>query len=194
MGVHAVDYAIFVIVGLSVLTGLFRGFVKELIALCVWILAFWIGFTYASALGPWLTPYIDDPMVRTAAGFIIILLLTLLAGALVNALLSFMLHHSGLSGTDRVLGMVFGFVRGVFIVALLMVVVNMTSLSKEGYPQKSLLYAQFDPLVRWLSTLVPDFIRQAKFFDKEGETQEMTLVSTSLPSKTPLSGLNSALD
>ena len=194
MGVHAVDYAIFVIVGLSVLTGLFRGFVKELIALCVWILAFWLGFTYASALGSWLTPYIDDPMVRTAAGFIIILLLTLLAGALVNALLSFMLHRSGLSGTDRVLGMVFGFVRGVFIVALLMVVVNMTSLSKEGYAQKSLLYAQFDPLVRWLSTLVPDFIRQAKFFDKEGETQEMTLVSTSLPSKTPLSGLNSALD
>jgi membrane protein required for colicin V production len=174
MILHTLDYVILAIVGLSLLTGLFRGFVKELIALCVWVLAIWLGLTYSSVVDPWLKPYIDDDTVRTVLGFVIILLSTLLMGALVNALLSFILHRSGLSGTDRLLGMIFGFVRGVFIVALLMVVVNMTSLTKEKYITESVLYEAFDPLVRWLSTLTPEFIRHAKIFDKETETSEVT--------------------
>jgi membrane protein required for colicin V production len=168
MILHAVDYTIIAVVGLSVLTGLFRGFVKELIALFVWVIAIWLGFEYSSTLAPHLKPYIDDTTIRTAASFILILLATLLIGAIINALFSFVLHRTGLSGTDRLLGMIFGFVRGVFIVALVIVVINMTSLSKENYAQQSVLYAQFDPLVRWLSTLVPNFIEHAKKLDKEG--------------------------
>ena len=173
MILHTLDYVILAIVGLSLLTGLFRGFVKELIALCVWVLAIWLGLTYSSVVDPWLKPYIDDHTVRTVLGFVIILLSTLLMGALVNALLSFILHRAGLSGTDRLLGMIFGFIRGVFIVALLMVVVNMTSLTKEKYITESVLYGAFDPLVHWLSTLTPDFIRHAKIFDKESETLDV---------------------
>lgn len=174
---HTIDYIILGVIGLSVLTGLFRGFVKELIALCVWILAIWLGFKYSHALGPWLKPYIDDDAVRTAVGFIAILLSTLLVGAIINALLSFVLHRSGLSGTDRVLGMVFGLVRGVFIVALVMVVLNMTSLGKkEDFTHKSVLYAEFDPLVNWLSSFTPEFLQHAKVFDKESN-EHVTVTS-----------------
>ncbi|OGV39322.1 MAG: colicin V synthesis protein [Legionellales bacterium RIFCSPHIGHO2_12_FULL_42_9] len=170
MGLSAVDYGIIVIIGLSMITGLFRGFVKELIALCVWLLAFWLGYKYAHVLTPWLKPYIDDQTIRMAASFILILLATLLMGGLVNAVLSFILYRTGLNGTDRILGMVFGFVRGTFIVSLFIVVLNMTSFSKkEDYAHKSLFYAQFNPLVHWLSKLMPSFIHQAKWFDKEEE-------------------------
>jgi membrane protein required for colicin V production len=173
MMLHTVDYIILAVIGLSVLTGLFRGFVKELIALCVWVLAIWLGFTYMHSLDPWLKPYIDDDAVRTAVGFIIILLSTLLMGAIINALLSFVLHRTGLSGTDRVLGMVFGFVRGVFIVALVIVVLNMTSMGKkEDFTNKSLLYSEFNPLVNWISSFMPDFIKHAKIFDKDSNTTE----------------------
>ncbi len=162
MQLHWVDIAIIAIVGLSVLTGLFRGFVKELIALCSWILAICFGFKYSSLLDPWLSPYIQEHSMRSAAAFILILFATLLLGGIVNAILSFILKRSGLNGTDRTLGMGFGFIRGVFIVALLMVAVKMTSLPYQEYEQKSKLYAHFDPVVAIIYEHLPDVIKQVK--------------------------------
>lgn len=177
MQLQWVDLAIITIVGLSVLTGLFRGFVKELVALCVWILAIWLGYTYSESLDPWLQPYIQDKSARTAVAFIIILFATLLAGGIVNALLSFILKRAGLSGTDRTLGMVFGFTRGVFIVALIMVAVQMTSLPYQSYSKDSKLYAKFDPLVVWLYGHLPEFIKKVKSVDKTENIIETTFVS-----------------
>src|SRR5688500_1378784 len=119
MSLHWIDLVIIAVIGLSAITGLFRGFVKELIAICVWILALWLAFTYSSQLQPWLHPYIKDNTGNAIVAFILILLATLLIGGIINALFSFILRQSGLSGTDRLLGVVFGFVRGVFIVALM---------------------------------------------------------------------------
>jgi membrane protein required for colicin V production len=165
MQLHWIDLAIIAIIALSVLTGLFRGFVKELVALCVWILAFWLAYNYSQALDPWLQSYIQEQSARTAVAFIAVLFATLLAGGVVNALLSFILKRSGLSGTDRTLGMGFGFVRGVFLVALLMVSVKMTSLPYQQYAQESKLYASFDPVVTILYAHLPDFIKQVKTVD-----------------------------
>lgn len=165
MQLHWVDLAIIAIIGLSVLTGLFRGFVKELVALCVWVLAIWLGFNYSQNLDPWLKSYIQEQSVRTAVSFIIILFATLLAGGIVNAILSFILKRAGLSGTDRTLGMGFGFIRGVFIVALIMVAVKMTSLPYQQYSQESKLYARFDPVVSLIYAHLPEFIKQVKSVD-----------------------------
>lgn len=166
MQLHWVDLAIIAIIGLSVLTGLFRGFVKELVALCVWILAIWLGFNYSQSLDPWLQSYIQEQSARNAVAFVIIMFATLFAGGVVNALLSFILKRAGLSGTDRTLGMGFGFLRGVFIVALLMVAVKMTSLPYQQYSQNSSLYARFDPVVSLIYAHLPEFITQMKAVDK----------------------------
>ena len=167
MGFEWVDIVIVCIIGLSLLTGLFRGFVKELIALCVWVLAIWLGYHYAANLTPWLQNYIHNQSACTAAAFIIILFATLLAGGIVNAIFGFLLKRTGLGGTDRTLGMVFGLLRGVFIVALLMVAVKMTSLPYQEYAQNSLLYARFDPIVAWLYARLPDYITQIKQVEEE---------------------------
>jgi len=163
---HWVDLSIIAIIALSVFTGLVRGFVKELIALCVWALAIWLAYTYSPLLDPWLQRYIEDKTARTVAEFVIILVATLLAGGLFNALLSTIMKRSGLSGTDRILGMGFGFVRGVFIVGLILTVVKMTSLPHDEYSKDSILYTRFDPLVQWLDSKMPDIIKQAKTMDK----------------------------
>ncbi|KTD17107.1 CvpA family protein [Legionella jordanis] len=178
MQLHWVDLLIVAVVGLSVLTGLIRGFVKELIALAVWILAIWLAFSYSQSLDPWLQKYIQDKTARTVTGFIVILVAVLITGGIINATLSFILRRSGLSGTDRLLGMGFGFVRGVFIVALVMAAVKMTSVPYKTYSDNSLLYAKFDPVVDWLYAQMPEFIKQAKIFDKEKlQTQKTALQS-----------------
>lgn len=166
MQLQWVDLAIIAVIALSVLTGLFRGFVKELVALCVWVLAIWLGMHYSQSLDPWLKSYIQEESARTAVAFIIILFGTLFVGGVINAILSFILKRAGLSGTDRTLGMGFGFIRGVFIVALLMVAVRMTSLPYEQYSKDSKLYARFDPVVAYLYAHLPEFIKQVKAVDK----------------------------
>ncbi|MFA6304086.1 MAG: CvpA family protein [Legionella sp.] len=172
MQLQWVDIGIIVIIGLSVITGLFRGFVKELVALCVWVLAIWLGIHYSQSLDPWLKNYIQEPSARTAIGFVAILFGTLLVGGIINTILSFILKRSGLSGTDRTLGMGFGFLRGVFIVALIMVAVKMTSFPYEEYARNSVLYARFDPVVALLYAHMPDFVKQVKAFDKSGNAIE----------------------
>lgn len=167
MPTYWVDLIILAIIGLSIITGLIRGFVKELIGLCIWVLALWLAYNYYGALDPLLSKYIADHNIRMIAGFVSILLVILISGGLTNALLGYILKRSGLSSTDRILGMAFGFLRGVFVVALIMVVVKITSLPEAEYMSNSRLYAKFDPVVAWLYAKVPMFIRQAQAFDKE---------------------------
>ena len=169
MQLHWIDYAIITVVGLSMLTGLFRGFLKELIALCVWILAIWLAYHYTSALDPWLQHYIQDKTARMVVGFIAILLMTIIAGGIFNALLSFILRRTGLSGTDRLLGMLFGFVRGVFIVALVLAGVKITSATGRDYTNNSVLYPKFDPLVNWLYGHMQGVIQHVNVLDKTGQ-------------------------
>lgn len=165
-----VDGVIIGILALSVITGLVRGFVKELVAICIWVVAIWFAYHYYKIVAGWLAPYIHEDTAQSVAAFVLIMLGTIIVGSLVNALLSFILHSTGLTGTDRLLGMGFGFVRGVFIVALLILAVKMTSLIPAGdYTRQSYLYAKFDPIVNWLYGFTPNLISQMKVLDNNTE-------------------------
>lgn len=170
------DYAIVGVIGLSIITGMFRGFVKELIALGVWVLAIWLASTYSQHVCVWVRPYIADKTACIVVSFVAILVGTLISGAIVNTIISLLLHRSGLSGIDRLLGMGFGFVRGIFIVALLMLVVKMTSLPSDEYRSKSRLYARFDPLVNWIYGYTPDVIKQIAMFDSNSQLASMEMI------------------
>lgn len=172
MSWQLIDLIIITIIGLSVLTGLMRGFVKELIALCVWILAIWLAFTYSKEVSSWLQAYIQDLTARTVVAFVGILLVTIIVGGICNAVFSFILRRSGLSGTDRLLGMGFGFIRGIFIVTLLLLVFNMASIPYQSYAKDSRLISRFNPLVDWLSGFMPSFIKKVKVLDKDDNGKE----------------------
>ena len=155
MSLDWIDYAILLIIALSVLTGLVRGFIKELIALCVWIVAIWVGLHYSEYLSPHLRSYVQDATVRAAASFVILLLGTLLAGSLMSSILSFVLTRTPLKGTDRLLGMGFGLARGIFIVVLLIGMLNLTTVTKDSDFKHSLLYLRFKPLSDWMFSFTP---------------------------------------
>jgi membrane protein required for colicin V production len=156
------DVVILSVIGLSMITGLFRGFVKELMAICIWGSAFTLAAIYTTEMSFMLQPLIHEATVRKIVAFVLILLITLLLGGLCNALLSFVLNRTGLHGTDRVLGMGFGFIRGVFIVALIILVIEMTSIPYQSYAQNSWVSKQFNPLVAWMHRFLPNFLAQVK--------------------------------
>lgn len=159
---HWIDYIIIGVLALSAVTGLVRGFLKEVIALSVWIIAGWLAFVYAKPVSTWLGAYIHDKSAQVVLAYVVIIVGTILIGGIVNTVLSFMMRHSGLSGTDRLLGVGFGCLRGIFVIALVMVVVRLSALPEEDYRKKSCLYAYFTPAVNWLYRYVPDLIKHVE--------------------------------
>lgn len=166
MQIDWVDLIVIIIVGLSAITGLFRGFIKEFIALGIWVLAIWAGYKYSQNLTPWLQHYIQDKSIQTLVAFIIILFGVLISGGIINALLGFILKSTGLGSMDKILGAAFGFARGLFIVALIMAVINATSLPYKQYVSNSKFYPALAPLVQWISGYFPQLINKVKSVDK----------------------------
>lgn len=153
-----VDIFIITVVGLSILISLIRGFVREALSLAGWIIAIWIAVTYCSSLAVLLQAHIKDTMLRTGAAFLILLIATLIVAGLVNYLISQFVQKTGLSGTDRLLGAIFGFIRGALLVALLLLLGQMTPLPEQAAWQQSMLVPSFHPLQQWLTRFLPDNI------------------------------------
>jgi membrane protein required for colicin V production len=156
------DVAILVIIALSAMVSLMRGFVKEALSLAAWILAFWvaISFAYPLAALDWLVAQIPSPTARISVAFASLFLLTLLAGALVNYLVSQLVRKSGLSGTDRMLGIIFGIGRGVVLVGILVLLAGLTQLPKETWWKQSLLMEHFQVLALWMKGFLPHDVAQ----------------------------------
>jgi membrane protein required for colicin V production len=113
------DYVIVAVVGISVVLGIFRGFVREAVALLAWLIGVWVAWRHSDFVHPYLGGLIESPTQKAWAARAIVLLGVLLAGALIGAILAWVTHTAaGLSVLDRLLGMLFGLTRGVVIVGL----------------------------------------------------------------------------
>ncbi|WP_444927237.1 CvpA family protein [Microbulbifer sp. TRSA002] len=138
------DWIILAIVGISTLIGLSRGFIKETLSLLTWIAAFIVAMMFRDQLAPMLSNLVDTPSLQMIAAFGILFIGTLLAGAGLNMVLSAFVEATGLSGTDRVLGMAFGLVRGAIVVmALLILAPALVPVEQDSWWSQSVLIPHF---------------------------------------------------
>lgn len=147
---NAADWAIITVVGISMLLSLLRGFVREALSLIGWVLAFLVSMVFAERLSSLLANSIADATGRYIVAFGTLFVLTLIAVALVARLLQGLIEFAGLGALDRLLGMGFGFARGVFVL-LAAVVLLRPVLRLDAYPwwQESLLLPQLLLLEGW---------------------------------------------
>ena len=118
---NSADWAIVIILTLSSVISLVRGFLKEALSLVFLIVAVLVANLFSDNLDPYLKGIIETPSLRALSAFILVFISVLLFGALLNFGLGLLIKASGLSGTDRLLGMLFGFLRGLFIVMTLLI-------------------------------------------------------------------------
>ncbi|WP_163937460.1 CvpA family protein [Paraferrimonas sp. SM1919] len=149
-----IDYLIIGIIAISTLVSLVRGFAKEAMSLVVWITAFIISSRFYEDLSVHLTQ-IDNPTVRTASAIGILFIATLIIGAMVNYILGQLVIKTGLSGTDRVLGLCFGAIRGVLITSLMLLFLDtLTPANQSQWWQQSVLIPELSVVVEWFFDLM----------------------------------------
>ena len=149
-----VDWAIIAIIAISSLISLKRGFVKEALSLVTWIIAGVVAWMFGGALSQHLTEFIEMPSARVIAGCAILFVATLLVGALVNFLISELVRVTGLSGTDRFLGMVFGGARGALLVVVFTGLLSLAPVQQDPWWQQSSLLPHFLMVADWSKNLI----------------------------------------
>jgi len=152
------DFAVLGIIAISILVGAIRGFIKEAFSLAVWAAAFLVAFQYSGTLALELESHIELPSARTALAFAGIFLAVLLVGGLLTFLVGKLVEKTGLSGTDRLLGGVFGGIRGLVLVIALMLVAGLTPVPQDSWWQSSRSIQSLLPLAEWSAQFLPDYI------------------------------------
>lgn len=143
------DWILITIIVVSSVFGLLRGFVKELLSLASWVAAFFVARLFSFKLSNFMVDWIDQPQFRLIAAFAILFAATLVVGALINNVFSRLVSATGLSGTDRLFGMVFGIVRGGLLAIVIVSLLSLTPVSHDQWWQNSLIIPHFVLVDEW---------------------------------------------
>ena len=149
-----IDLVIIGIIVLSALISLIRGFVKESISLVTWVVAGLLALRYYGPMADLLEPFINSVTLRQWIGGGVLFVATLIVGAIVNFIVSQLVSKTGLSGTDKTLGVIFGGARGVLIVTMIVLLASLTPMLEASWCQDSVLIAFFQQLPEWVRGVV----------------------------------------
>lgn len=150
-----IDYVILGLIGVSAVIGLMRGFVREVFSVATWILAIWVGLTFSRGFSAYLEAMISLPSARMAAAFAILFILALILGSMVGYLLGQLVSQSGLTGSDRFVGLIFGIARGMLVVGVLVLLAGLTPIPEDPWWRESQLIEPFQTLAVWLRDKIP---------------------------------------
>ncbi|MEJ2609433.1 MAG: CvpA family protein [Candidatus Thiodiazotropha sp.] len=153
-----IDILIIAIIALSAIISLVRGFVQEVLSLATWIAAFTLAWIFFRSLAVQLSPWIDVQSMRLGVAYVLILVVVLIVGAIVNRLMKVLVSTTGLSGTDRMIGIFFGAARGAVMVAIVVLLAGLTPFPNDAWWHESTLIPYFQDMALWLKSYLPQDI------------------------------------
>jgi membrane protein required for colicin V production len=135
-----VDYIIVAALLLSTVFGAIRGFLRESVALLGWLVGLWLAWRYADRVEPYLGGAMRDTLLQPWVARLLVLFAVVIAAWLLGNLLSYLVQRSGLTlGVDRLLGGLFGIVRGAVIVGFAVMLAQAAELQSETWWRSSRL-------------------------------------------------------
>ena len=158
LNIATVDIAIFALIALSGIISIVRGFIKETMSIVIWLSAFFIAVSFKSVISDYLINVITLPSIRQMTAWGILFVSTLLIGSLLSFVLGKLVSSTGLSGTDKTLGLVFGVFRGFLIVlAIVIILPELVPVSSDLWWTESKLipfFQSFESVGQELATLI----------------------------------------
>ena len=149
-----IDWLIISVVGLSAAISLIRGFIAEALSIVIWIFALWVAFRFTAPFAEVFLGTIDMQTVRLAVAAVVLIVSILIIGSMVSWIVGRLVRSTGLSGTDRLLGAVFGALRGLLTVIALTAVASWTPICQEVWWKQSKLI----PTVETMAIFARDFL------------------------------------
>lgn len=149
------DITIVVLLAVSTVVSLVRGMTREVLSLAAWIVAFGMAIFYANRVSGLFSGFVHVPWLRYVGSFLLVLVAALLLASMLSRFIGMAIKTSGMGMGDRLLGMVFGFVRGIVVVALLTVLMSTMPVADEAWWKESKLMPYFRGGTQWLMKYVP---------------------------------------
>ena len=159
------DYAVLVTVGLSILLSVIRGLVREVLALLAWVVAFVVANLFGAKLGALMPAGMPSEELRMLAGFAGVFFVVLLVMSLAAIAVSGIVKSAGLGVEDRVLGSMFGFARGMFIVMVLVLAAGLTAVPKEPAWRNAMLSPPLEALAMSITGWLPGEVAKHISYD-----------------------------
>lgn len=153
---NAVDGLLLFVLLLSAVVGMWRGLVYEVLSLMVWVAAFVLAQAYAGEVARLLPLDGLSAALRMAVAFVLLFVACAFAGGFVAWLVKKMVAAVGLRPIDRVLGGVFGLLRGAVVLLAVAVVVGMTPLQSHQAWQTSTVAQLLGDSLQALRPLLPE--------------------------------------
>ena len=150
----ATDYLVIAAIIISAVVGSLRGFLREAVALLSWLLALVIAWHFGDLIEPHLGGLLAGSYVKPWAARVIIVALVLLAGAAIGTMLAQFVRLSMFSGLDRLLGWVFGLLRGVVLLGIFVILGQLLRLDGERWWTHSALIPYGESVANGLRTLI----------------------------------------
>lgn len=149
------DFAIIGVVLISCIISVLRGFVREALSLASWVISFVLAWELHGAFAGLLESQIENSNLRLIIAFFVLFVLSLVAFTIIIFFAGKLVQRTGLSGADRVVGVLFGAVRGLLIVSVLVALAGYTQLPRADVWQDSALVEYFQPVAVWLIDFLP---------------------------------------
>jgi len=149
------DVAMLVVVVLSTAVGVWRGLVLELMSLLGWFVAYFAAQWMTLTVAPYVPIGVPGSPLNHAAAFGLSFLCALVVWALLSRLLKALVHATLLGGLDRLLGGIFGALRGLVLLLALAAVVTRTPWAESPVWQQSMGAAVLQVLLSGLAPALP---------------------------------------
>ncbi len=160
---NAIDYLLLAILLVSLVLGFFRGFLRESISLLSWLGGLWLSWHYAYLVEPYLAGMLKESPWNIWAGRLFLFVAILVLGWIIAGIASYFVHQSGISLTlDRMLGVLFGAIRGAVVIAILVMLGLQVQLDRSHWWRVS----HFMPMAVEVSGWIKGFAESAVKYQK----------------------------
>ena len=153
---QTVDILILVVIALPAIVGVLYGFLNIAFSLLAWALAIGISVKLTGYFAPMLESHVDTPILRVILAFTGLFIVSLVILTIIGFLIVKLLGRTGLTATDRILGLFFGMGLGVIIVQVVVFMAGFTAIPEAPWWQRSLTMQPFERVSVWMGKYLPE--------------------------------------